>query len=73
MCTLKHTLRGGEEGGIEGRWENDKVRTCKTNSHNFSFASINKTLPFNNKHNLFENIFKYLHSWTNLVHEIVNE
>ena len=39
---------------------------------NFSFTFINKNLQFNNKHNLFENIFKYLHSWTNLVHEIVN-
>jgi len=38
-----------------------------------SLTFIKKTLQFNNKHNLFENIFKYLQSWTNLVHEIVNE
>lgn len=63
VCTLKNILRRGGGGGREGRWENDKVRTCKINSYNFSFTSINKTLQFNNKHNLFENIFKYFHSF----------
>jgi len=37
VCTLKNILRGGEEGRREGRWENDKVITCKTNNYNFSY------------------------------------
>lgn len=59
MCMyIENILKGEEEGGREGRWENDKVRTCNTNSYNFSFTSVNKTLQCNNKHNLFEDIFK---------------
>jgi len=45
VCTLKNVLRGGEDGRREGRWENDKVRTSKTNSYNFShFYKENLTI-----------------------------